>query len=161
VLVAPALLKMTSQNLKGDLKMESAIILTAVFFAVTIPLALCTRIATAYRDGTKQGNREDELIAEIERLRAVASAVGQDLAQVTEELQETRTILRGVQYYRDRLISVMQTTLGFVQLHTDRGLNWDAPYEEKLPEWFGDYDNGEIEGWEQIRKDLEEVLPRD
>lgn len=48
--------------------MESAIILTAVFFAVTIPLALCTRIATAYRDGTKQGNREDELIAEIERL---------------------------------------------------------------------------------------------
>jgi hypothetical protein len=47
--------------------MESAIILTAVFFAVTIPLYLCTLSATAYRDGVKQGNREDELIAELKK----------------------------------------------------------------------------------------------
>jgi len=147
--------------------MESAIILTAVFFAVTIPLALCTRIATAYRDGTKQGNREDELMAEIERLNEALADVSLDLAQVTQELQETRKTLKGVQYYRDKLISVMQTTLGFVQLHTGNGFfGTDAPFGEKLPQWFDDYDNGErdrggsIEGWEQVRKDLEAVLPK-
>mgnify|MGYP003112933305 CR=1 FL=1 len=139
--------------------MTELLALSAVLLAVALPLYYITLTATK-KPAPGQASRE-ELVAEIERLNEALADVSLDLARVTQELQETRKILRCVQYYRDRLIDVMQTTLGFVQLHTDRGLNWDAPYEEKLPEWFSDYDNGKIEGWEQVRKDLEEVLPRD
>lgn len=147
--------------------METLIVLTVIFTVVTGLLYMILRSTTAFKDGVEATNRDAQLMAEIERLNEALADVSLDLAQVTQELQETRKTLKGVQYYRDKLISVMQTTLGFVQLHTGNGFfGTDAPFGEKLPQWFDNYDNGErdrggsIEGWEQVRKDLEAVLPK-
>ena len=100
---------------------------------------------TAFKDGVKETNRDAQLIAEIERLNEALADVSLDLAQVTLD--------------RDEILGVARTTLGYVQTYTGNGFAYRGPFGEKLPEW--DVEGmGSMEGWEQIRKDLEAVLPK-
>ena len=132
--------------------MESAIILTAVFFAVAIPLYLCTLSATAYRDGVKESNRDDELMAEIEKLDKA-------LTYSAREVATLRLDLAVANQNRDKILEVARTTLGYVQTFTGNGFSYRKPFGEKIPEW--DDDTVEpMEGWELIRKELEAVLPK-
>ena len=99
----------------------------------------------AFKDGVKETNRDAQLMAEIERLNEALTDISLDLAQVTLD--------------RDEILGVARTTLGYVQTHTGNGFGYRGPFGEKLPEW--DVEGmGSMEGWEQIRKDLEAVLPK-
>jgi len=99
----------------------------------------------AFRDGVKETNRDAKLMAEIERLNEALADVSLDLAQVTLD--------------RDEILGVARTTLGYVQTYTGNGFAYRGPFGEKLPEW--DVEGmGSMEGWEQVRKDLEAVLPK-
>ena len=107
----------------------------------------------AFMDGVKETNRDAQLIAEIEKLNRALTYSAREIATLRLDLAVTTDD-------RDKLLNVARTTLGFVQLSTGNGFGSATPFGEKLPEWFDDYDNGEIEGWEQVRKDLEAVLPK-
>jgi len=141
--------------------MTELLALSAVLLAVALPLYYITLTATK-KPAPGQATRE-ELVAEIEKLNEALLNVSVKLEEEREFRDDLNHVvaelLKSERQY-NKVLEVAQTTLGFVQLHTDRGLNWDAPFGEKLPEWLDAYDNGEIEGWEQVRKDLEAVLPK-
>jgi hypothetical protein len=99
----------------------------------------------AFKDGVEATNRDAQLIAEIEKLNEALADVSLDLAQAALD--------------RDEILGVARTTLGYVQTYTGDGFAYRGPFGEKLPEW--DVEGmGSMEGWEQVRKDLEAVLPK-
>ena len=125
--------------------METLIVLTVTFTVVTGMLYMILRSTTAFKDGVEATNRDAQLMAEIERLNEALADVSLDLAQVTLD--------------RDEILGVARTTLGYVQTYTGNGFAYRGPFGEKLPEW--DVEGmGSMEGWEQVRKDLEAVLPK-
>ena len=139
--------------------MTELLALSAVLLAVALPLYYITLTATK-KPAPGQASRE-ELVAEIERLNEALLNVSVKL-QARDELVEAMTTNRFDSLAKaEQILEVARTTLGFVQLHTGNGFfGTDAPFGEKLPEWFDEGDASTVRGWEQIRKDLEAVLPK-
>ena len=140
--------------------MTELLALSAVLLAVALQLYYITLTATK-KPAPGQASRE-ELVAEIERLNEALLNVSVKL-QARDELVEAMTTNRFDSLAKaEQILEVARTTLGYVQLTTDRGLNSDAPFGEKLPEWFDENEKNQVsyyDGWELIRKDLEAVLP--
>ena len=147
---------MTSQNLKLEKKMTELLALSAVLLAVALPLYYLTLTVT--RKEVLRAT-QDELVAEIEKLNEALLNVSVKLQDQKEYSSAVVSELFKAETQSDKILEVARTTLGYVQLYTGDGFSYRKPFGEKLPEW--DVEGmGSMEGWEQIRKDLEAVLPK-
>ena len=98
-------------------------------------------------------------MAEIEKLNEALLNVSVKLQDQKEYSSAVVSELFKAETQSDKILEVARTTLGYVQLYTGDGFSYRKPFGEKLPEW--DVEGmGSMEGWEQIRKDLEAVLPK-
>ena len=136
--------------------MTELLALSAVLLAVALPLYYLTLTVT--RKEVLRAT-QDELVAEIEKLNEALLNVSVKLQDQKEYSSAVVSELFKAETQSDKILEVARTTLGYVQLYTGDGFSYRKPFREKLPEW--DVEGmGSMEGWEQIRKDLEAVLPK-